>query len=217
MIIDTAKLLPGGIYREQRLSPDQILQVYNGLDVCLTTEIFEKVSSEHDASRHIWTPIYNFEKALQAPYLDLMQRGILVDEMSRRNAAIELRGKIETLQGWLDTMAFPVWGKGLNPRSPLQLKQFLFESMRLPEQWLSKKGVRSLSVSREALEKLDDYIYARPFVNVILAIRDLGKQLEVFETNIDPDGRFRAAYNIAGTETGRPSSREEMLKTLLQD
>ena len=213
MLIDTAKLLPGGVYGDQRLTADQVLQVYNGLDVCLTTEIFNTVSREHESSRHIWEPIYNFEKALQAPYLDLMQRGILVDEMSRRNAAIELRGKIETLQSWLDAMAFPVWGKGLNPRSPLQLKQFLFEHMRLPEQWLSKKGVRSLSVSREALEKLDDYIYARPFVNVILAIRDLGKQLEVFETSIDPDGRFRAAYNIAGTETGRPSSSENAFGT----
>ncbi len=56
-------------------------------------------------------------------------------------------------------------------------------------------------------------IYARPFVNSILAIRDLGKQLEVFETDIDTDGRFRAAYNIAGTETGRPSSSENAFGT----
>ena len=91
-------------------------------------------------------------------------------------------------------------------------KSFLYQTMRLPEQWLSFKGVRRLSVNREVLEKLDQYLYARPFINTILAIRDLGKQLEIFESAIDPDGRFRAAYNIAGTETGRPSSSEKCIR-----
>jgi DNA polymerase I-like protein with 3'-5' exonuclease and polymerase domains len=78
--------------------------------------------------------------------------------------------------------------------------------MKLPEVWISQKGERKLSTNREALEKLEVYLYARPVVSLILGIRDLAKQLEVFETEIDPDGRFRASYNIAGTETGRPSS-----------
>jgi DNA polymerase I-like protein with 3'-5' exonuclease and polymerase domains len=78
--------------------------------------------------------------------------------------------------------------------------------MHLPEVWLSQKGIRRVSTNREALEKLDAYVHARPFVNCILAIRDIGKQLNVLEGEIDPDGRFRASYNIAGTETGRPSS-----------
>jgi DNA polymerase I-like protein with 3'-5' exonuclease and polymerase domains len=78
--------------------------------------------------------------------------------------------------------------------------------MRIPEMHISDKGQRRVSVNREVLERLDSYMYARPFINLILTIRELSKQLEVFETEIDPDGRFRTSYNIAGTSTGRPSS-----------
>jgi DNA polymerase I-like protein with 3'-5' exonuclease and polymerase domains len=98
------------------------------------------------------------------------------------------------------------WGKPLNPRSPAQLKSFFYQTLRLPEVWISQKGERKLSTNREALEKLEVYLHARPIIACILAIRDLSKQLEVFETEIDADGRFRTSYNIAGTETGRPSS-----------
>ena len=142
-----------------------------------------------------------------------MRKGFRVNERGRSEAAQELRGRILSLETSLAQLAMPVWGKGLNPRSPTQLKEFLYSAMRLPEQWLSFKGVRRVSTNREALEKLDPYLYARPFVNIILAIRDLGKQLEIFESAIDSDGRFRAAYNIAGTETGRPSSSENAFGT----
>lgn len=202
------------IGNEQRtLSADENLQVYNGLDCCLTIEVFEEVNRIHRASASQWEGIYSFERALQAPYLEIMQRGFLVDELGRRQASAELRHRIESLQATLDQLAEAIWDRGLNPRSPKQLKEFLYQSMHLPEQWLSQKGVRKLSVNREALEKLDQYLHARPFVNCILAIRDLAKQCEVFETDIDTDGRFRAAYNIAGTETGRPSSSENAFGT----
>jgi DNA polymerase-1 len=61
-------------------------------------------------------------------------------------------------------------------------------------------------MDREALEKLDNYYHARPLVATILAIRDATKQLSVLKTEVDPDGRMRTSYNVAGTETGRFSS-----------
>jgi len=83
----------------------------------------------------------------------------------------------------------------------------------MPEVWLSQKGERKLSLNREALEKLDQYLYARPFVSLILRLRELAKQHEVLTTEIDSNGRFRTSYNIAGTETGRPSSSENAYGT----
>jgi len=216
MIINTEGLgqdgtIPDGTPR--RLTPDEQLQTYNGLDCCLTLEVFEEISRTYETSRPIWQPIYNFERALQAPYLEIMQRGFAVDHTAREEAARGLRTRIDALRRTLDTLAEPIWHHGLNPRSPLQLKEFFFHEMGLPEIWLSQKGERKLSVNREALEKLDQYIYARPFVNCILLIRDLAKQLEIFETSIDSDGRWRSGYNIAGTETGRPSSSENAFGT----
>jgi DNA polymerase I-like protein with 3'-5' exonuclease and polymerase domains len=195
-VIQTGDLAPG------QLSGHIQHQVYNGLDCCVTLEVWEELTRQHNQ----WPPIYQFERALQAPYLEIINRGFAVDSNTRFTASQRLRERMQSLEGTLNILARGSWGKGLNPRSPLQLKDFFYSHLGLPEIWLSQKGQKKLSTNREALEKLDTYMIARPFVNCILAIRDIGKQLDVFESEIDNDGRFRTSYNIAGTETGRPSS-----------
>jgi DNA polymerase I-like protein with 3'-5' exonuclease and polymerase domains len=85
--------------------------------------------------------------------------------------------------------------------------------MHLPEQWISDKGVKKLSMNREVLEKLEIFMHPRPFITCILAIRDLKKELETLESEIDPDGRMRTSYNIVGTETGRWSSSQSSTGT----
>lgn len=195
--IQTKELRPGMLNFEVQH------QVYCGLDTCVTFEVHQELQRLFNRE----PPIYSFERALQGPYLEMMQRGFRVDTLGREMASRDLRERIAQLSEILDEYAKAVWGKGLNPRSPQQLKDFFYKSMGFPEIWISQKGERKLSTNRETLEKLEErYLHARPIVACILAIRDLGKQLEVFETEIDPDGRYRTSYNIAGTETGRPSS-----------
>lgn len=206
-LIDTSLLLPG----QAAGDADTIQQVYCGLDCCLTFEVFEEVNRTYGNS--IPQGIYSFERALQGPYLEIMQRGFRVDKLSRMAAATELRDRMEADLTSLNQLAHAVWDKPLNPRSPAQLKDFFYSAMHLPEQWISQKGERKLSTNREVLEKLYAYLHARPFVNLILDYRDAAKQLEVFETEIDSDARFRTSYNIAGTETGRPSSSENAFGT----
>lgn len=188
--------------RPNSLAVSETLQIYCGLDCCVTLEVYEELSRTFNQP----PAIYQFERALQGPYMEMMNRGFLVDDMARRAAASSLTERSWRLQRKLDQMAEAVWDKGLNSRSTQQLREFFYTKMRLPEVWISQKGERKLSTNREALEKLEEYVYARPFVASILTLRDIAKQLEVFETEIDSDGRFRTSYNIAGTETGRPSS-----------
>lgn len=194
--INTATLNP-----QAPLPPHIQHQVYCGLDSCVTKEVWGELQKLGDLPA-----IYSFERALQAPYLEIMRRGFKVDEISRRVAAESLTSRIAALQAQLNEYALAVWDKGLNPRSPKQLLSFFYDCMDLPRVFISQKGQKKLSTNREALEKLEQYLYARPIVSTILSIRELAKQLEVFETDIDSDGRFRTSYNIAGTETGRPSS-----------
>lgn len=202
--IDTSHLDP-----QRPLPPHQQHQVYCGLDSCITLEVRQQLGElcpELPA-------IYSFERALQAPYLEIMQRGFAVDQPARAHATAILTDQITTLQQQLNEFALAVWDKPLNPRSPQQLKDFFYKSFGLPEIWISQKGERKLSMNREVLEKLETYLYARPIISTILSIRELSKQREVFETEIDSDGRFRTSYNIAGTETGRPSSSENAFGT----
>src|SRR5262245_49905411 len=134
----------------QRLKPIDRLQVYNGLDCCVTLEVHEELTRTFNS-----TPLtYDFERALQAPYLEMMLRGFRIDRLSRENASRSLTSRLERLDASLQRMAIAVWGKPLNPRSPTQLKDFFYGTMRLPEVWLSQKGERKLSTNREALEKL---------------------------------------------------------------
>ena len=206
-VVETEKLSPSAL---QALGPEGVHQTYCGLDCCVTLEVFEALRAQRTQPPRI----YDFERALQAPYLDMMQRGFAVDELSRQTASAQLTEEINHLQEVLDEFARASWDRPLNPRSYKQLQEFFYSALALPPVYSFKKGVKRVSTDRDALEKLEEkYLYARPIVNCILSIRDLAKQREVFDTEIDPDRRHRSSYNIAGTETGRPSSSENAFGT----
>jgi len=197
MLLDTATLDPA-LLRNQQIKD----AVYNGTDAAVTSEVYgelRKFLNEDPA-------VYNFARAIQAPALEMMLRGWLVDESARQRGLADLSARMEHLQNILNRYSQAIWDRDLNPRSRQQLLTLFHKHMGLPEIWTSKKGVKKLSMDREALEKLQQYFYAMPLIAVILEIRDLAKQHEVLSTEVDPDGRMRTSYNIAGTETGRWSS-----------
>jgi DNA polymerase I-like protein with 3'-5' exonuclease and polymerase domains len=175
-------------------------QVYNGLDCCLTLEVFEEISSLGSAP-----PVYDFSRALQAPTLAMMRRGFLVDKYERQKSLQLLREEVRLTNSILQQLAYAVWDKPLNPRSPKQLLDFFYRHMKLPEQYISIKGVRKLSMNKEVLEKLDLYMHARPILACIQMIRDAEKQIEDLEQSLR-DGRYYTSFNIGGTETWRFSS-----------
>lgn len=192
-----------------RMTPLAVDQIYNALDCCVTYEVHEALQALTNDD----PTIYRFERALQGPVLEMMLRGVKIDALDRAASIQETRETLKRLDSVLQRYAYAVWGKPLNPRSTLQLQNFFYNAMHLPQVWTSKKGKRSLSMDREALEKIEAYFQAMPIVAVVLAIRDHAKRLEVFETQIDPDGRYRTSFNIAGTETGRFSSSKSQTGT----
>lgn len=194
-LISTQDLRPGELRSDT-------LQIYNGLDAMITFEVFEALGQLFNEE----PLMYNFERALQAPALEMMLRGFRIDETERQSGIRLLNDHLTQLNNILQQYAFAVWDKPLNPRSHKQMIDFFYGAMALPEIWTSKKGERKLSMDREALEKLEVYFYAMPIIACILQIRDITKQLEVLQTEIDSDGRMRTSYNIAGTDTDRWSS-----------
>lgn len=203
-IIQTGNLQPG------TLSPDDSLQVYCGLDTCVTLEVHGEIGKElRESNDPSPRDIYSFERAMQAPALEMMSRGFKVDPYERRAAIESLQKRLIRVNSILQKYADAIWGKPLNPNSPDQLKKFFYydpEGMQLPEVFLGFKGVRRVTTNREALEKLSAYFYAVPIINAILACKDLSKKISVLQSEVDSDGRLRTSYNVAGTETGRWSS-----------
>lgn len=206
MIFDTSTLTP-----QTSLNPSIQHQIYNGLDNCVTLEVHQ-VLSELSGNEGI----YDFERAMQAPALEMMLRGLRVDLLTRDAAVDHLRGEQAKLQKILDRYGDAIWDQPIGPRTsagPKDLKKLFYEVMKLPVQFAIVKGERKPSTGRDALEKLQVYFHAKPVCKAILAFRDLAKQIEFLTSQVDQDGRIRTSYNVASTETGRWSSSENAFGT----
>lgn len=196
----------------ERGNKTELLHRYNGLDCCITIEVFEKMKAQLDNQT---TNTYQLELAKLGPALAMSWRGFLINLELRDKKIAELEASLKKVENQLNLMAQARANRSLNPRSPKQLKEFFYDFLKLPIQYRydAKKKERVATVNDEALEKLDDYWPGRPFTRHILAARRLGKTIGVLKTGIDSDNRLRTAFNPSGTDTGRWSSTENPFRT----
>ena len=194
-------------------SETERLWIYNGLDCCVTLEVLEALVPQLD---NMTTATYGLSRSLQAPVLEMNLRGVRVDEQARRDTIAQYRIDSERLErnlyrivheglGYTD---FRNNGKTRAWRSNSLVGVLLYNVLKLPPiRKRNARGELAPTVNRDALERLGIHFIAQPIIKHILALRDLGKKIGVLETEIDSDGRIRTSYNIAGTTTGRFSSR----------
>lgn len=201
-IINTADLTPERI---AAMNEDDQLHCYNGLDCCVTEEILQATLPMLD---NISATAYAFSRELQAPVLEMMQRGLLVNQPRKHKVLREMKAKLAQLEEQLNTLiAEGIGVTGINWRSPIQLNNLLYDVMGLPEvKKRNANGIWARTSNREAIEKLSGYFIAEPLCNHIMLLRDLGKSVGFLETGLDTDGRMRSNINIAGTITGRFAS-----------
>lgn len=199
-IINTADIVQGAY-----LDPNTSYWIYNGLDCCVTREVFDNIVGFLDATTQ---HTYDFSRALQAPVLEMSMRGLLVNQNRRAKTINEFRVTLAILEDQFDRIC--IEGLGINKvnwRSPTQLNWLLYTVLGLPVQKKrNTKGVYAPFSGREALENLSIHFLAEPICIRLLALRDVGKSLGFLLTGIDPDGRMRTSINIAGTNTGRWAS-----------
>lgn len=183
-------------------------QIYNLYDCALPHEILER------------TPdgglIYQFERALQAPVMEMMLRGIKIDVLKTQAAIKTLESNLEYTERIIEKLALAVWDQPMLrnkkdnrltfPNSTQQLISFFYDCMGIPRITKSIKGQVKLPMDRDILEKIHLHFHARAITSAILCHRDITKQLEVLKTQIDSDGRMRCSMNIASTTTGRFST-----------
>ena len=205
------KIIKNTEINKHDLSKDQILWTYCALDCTLTHEIWSRIHKEFDP---ITKRVYLFELDSLKPAMEMMLRGLKVDEVKVKEKKEVLRARRLKLERMLNLFAQGVWEKDLNHNSPVQLKKILYEDLGLPPVVSYKGGKSKISTDRAALEQLGEfYPRAKPFAHTILALRDITKQLSVLDSKRDEDGRIRCSYNVAGTETGRWSSSESPWRT----
>ena len=177
-------------------------QVYNALDCCVTHEVFSALSRQIPEAQ----PAYNFELALQAPVLEMMLRGFRVDPGARELGVAQARRDLELLAQNINVLSQAIWDRDLNPNSGHQLKALFYEHLGIQPIKAYVKGELKFPMDRKIIEQVADYFQARPIANCVMAWRDLAKQIEVLETEVDDDWRMRTSYNIGGTKSARLSS-----------
>lgn len=176
------------------------LWVYNGLDCCLTYEIYQALVPLFNENTKT---LYRWEFSSQSVALEMMFRGMLVDRHKVQSILSEIQTEYDHYLGILNELAEAVWDAPLNPNSPAQLKVFFYDTMHIEPVVFRGK----VKTDRDAMEKIQQaYLYSRPLAKLVLKLHDLGKILSVLRTEIDADSRMRCSYSVAGTETGRWNS-----------
>ena len=130
----------------------------------------------------------------------------MVDPRARELGIQTTKTQLERLDYIIQTLAIAVWDKGLNPNSGQQLKDLFYNHLGIVPIKVWQKGELKFPMDRKVIEQIEDYFQARPIAASILAHRDLEKQLQILETEVDPDWRMRTSYNIGGTKAARFSS-----------
>ena len=136
---------------KQNLSDEQTEWVYCALDCALTYEIWDKVHKEFDG---LTKKTYLFELDSLQPAMDMMLRGLRVDEEEVKTRKKILRERRLNLERMLNLFSQAVWEKDLNHNSPVQLKKILYEYLGLPPVVSYKGGKQKISTDRAALEQL---------------------------------------------------------------
>lgn len=93
----------------RHLTPDEVHQAYNALDSAVTLRVHEKLKPLVAASPHASTS-YSFVRAMQGPALDMMRRGIAVNQKVRQDETQRYLALRERAQTLLDRLADAVWG-----------------------------------------------------------------------------------------------------------
>lgn len=187
-----------------RLSPSDREAMYNGLDCCVALEIFEVLRTQlDDVSR----ATYQLSLDLRGPIMEMSMRGIRVDT-ARRDAVLgDFSRQHRFISDRLSELFREAFGRDFNYRSGPDMKTFFYEVLGLrPIRKRNANGQLVPTVNRDALERLQVNFWAQPVIAHIIALREIDKKIQFLKTGIDADGRMRANFNIAGTNTGRLSS-----------
>lgn len=208
-IFDSTDLTP-----TTKLTPDETSWVYNGLDCCVTYEIYERLIEELSTSPANVQETYATAMRKLPPVLYMNCTGLRVDQEERRLAIEVLKKELDLLQRRFDEICTATLEYTVNWRSPLQMKRLFYEVFKLKViRKRNSKGELAPTVNADALEKFAEHYYIAPFARHILVLREIGKKIGFLETEFDEDGRMRTSLNIAGTDTGRFSSKFSALGT----
>lgn len=189
------------MYWDYDSQDDAETQLYCGYD-CLVTFECAKIFEKELRERNLWE-FYRTVVHPTVPALTRMQnRGVLIDVEMRDRLEVETQAEMKVLK---DRIQSPV-GFKLNPSSPKQLIELLYDKWKLPRQVHHK--TRKVSTDADSLRVLSRKFPERyEIIRDIVTYREKRTLLGTFiRARLSPTSRIHTSYNVAGTVTGRISS-----------
>jgi DNA polymerase-1 len=182
---------------------------YAGEDADATWRI-ETILAASVREQGLWTLYAELERPLIAVLASMEAAGVMVDTVRLRQLAREFADRIATIE----TEAFALAGRTFNINSGPQLRQVMFEEMKLPS--LQKTPGGEQSTAQDVLEEL---ALKHPFPALLLQHRQLSKlkttYLDALPELVHPaDGRIHASFNQSVAATGRLSSSDPNLQNI---
>jgi DNA polymerase I len=198
---------------KNQLKMDQVavnrVAEYAGEDADATWRI-ETILAKKVRDDGLWTLYAELERPLIAVLAGMEEAGVPVDVERLRQLSREFAERIATIE----TEAFRLAGRTFNINSGPQLRQVLFDELKLPS--LQKTPGGEQSTAQDVLEEL---ALKHPFPALLLQHRQLSKlkstYLDALPELVHPDdGRIHASFNQSVAATGRLSSSDPNLQNI---
>ena len=151
--------------------PDKLWH-YNCLDTVVTYECAMEIRKELYEFKTFDFYMQHSHRLIK-PLIKMQRRGIRIDLKKREKIDASLSIEADSMQQRLTDAV----GHELNPNSPKQMKEFLYDELKLPPQRNRKTG--NLAADVDALEALAKR-FPNPVFNLILDIRKVKKILKQY-------------------------------------
>lgn len=197
---------------QKRMSEVPLMELarYAAEDADVALRLMEKIEGELRDEK-LEAILREIELPLISVLAHMETIGVAVDAQKLATLSKKVVQRISKLEKQICSIA----GKEFNVASPKQLKEILFDTLRLPTVGI-KKTQSGYSTAASELEKLKD---AHPIVPLLFEFRELSKlqstYLDALPRLADPiTGRIYASFNQVVAATGRLSSSNPNLQNI---
>lgn len=187
---------------------DQVAN-YSCEDADITWQLYSKLSEKLD-DEIITNVLEKIEVPLISVLADMEKNGIKLDIKFLNRMSKELESRIKKLESKI----YKIAGQEFNVASPKQLKEILFEKLKISTAGLGKTKT-GISTAAGELEKLRK---EHEIIELIIEFRELSKlkntYLDPLPELVDKNNRIHTSFNQTITATGRLSSSEPNLQNI---
>ena len=190
--------------------PTEKVSWYSGEDADITWQLYNILDAELKKQG-----MHGLFAQIDMPLVEILGRvetaGVKIDKKFLDALSVELDAKIEKLE----TKIYKLAGQEFNVASPLQLKEILFDKMKISTAGLGKIKT-GVSTAAGQLDKLKG---EHKIIDFILEFRELSKLKNTYSDALPKlintkDGRVHTSFNQTVTATGRLSSSNPNLQNI---